>query len=104
MEDENTTLEMVTPPFNFGIVVPKVYRSCVFNSESFGFVKELDIKSIVSLSPELPPNELKEFLIENGIEFVCSFNKLIYSKVFRIILGSSCGEEKCLGNQFPRNW
>ncbi|PKI82343.1 protein-tyrosine-phosphatase [Malassezia vespertilionis] len=52
--------EMVVPPLNFDMVAPGVYRSGHPNERNFGFLKRLQLRSIVYLaSDEYRPNVLQ---------------------------------------------
>ncbi|RNJ54690.1 hypothetical protein D7B24_009513 [Verticillium nonalfalfae] len=55
-------------PVNFGIVVPGVYRSSYPKPEDFGFVKNLGLRTIVTLGRKDEPDEFyANFLASNSI-------------------------------------
>ncbi|KAM0330954.1 hypothetical protein ACHAQA_003911 [Verticillium albo-atrum] len=55
-------------PANFGIVVPGVYRSSYPKPEDFGFVKNLGLRTIVTLGRKDEPDEVyADFLAANSI-------------------------------------
>ncbi|KAL1877581.1 hypothetical protein VTK73DRAFT_8490 [Phialemonium thermophilum] len=54
-------------PVNFGVVVPGVYRSSYPQPEDYDFIKELGLKTIITLvHKDLPPG-YKDFIASNGI-------------------------------------
>ncbi|KAI5809684.1 tyrosine phosphatase family-domain-containing protein [Peziza echinospora] len=55
-------------PENFALVWPGVYRSSFPKEETFGFVKCLKLKSILTLFPEEYPAVNSQFMKEAGIE------------------------------------
>lgn len=56
------------PPINFGAVVPgSIYRSSFPLPENFGFLKSLELKTILTLVPEKYPQPNVEFMAQNGI-------------------------------------
>ncbi|OCL03342.1 hypothetical protein AOQ84DRAFT_227528 [Glonium stellatum] len=61
-------LRSLIPPINFGAVVPgSVYRSSFPLPENFGFLKSLELKTILTLVPEKYPQPNVEFMAQNGI-------------------------------------
>jgi hypothetical protein len=63
-------VESVYPPTAFGIVEAGVFRCNAFEPTNFSFIENLELKSVIYLSPEIPHKSLKEFLSLNSIEFV----------------------------------
>ncbi|TDZ27878.1 putative tyrosine-protein phosphatase DSP2 [Colletotrichum spinosum] len=66
-------IERVLPidgrPTNFGVVVPGVYRSSFPKPEDFGFFRNLELKTIVTLVQKDDPNEpFTAFMSSNGIQ------------------------------------
>ncbi|CAG8514483.1 7592_t:CDS:2 [Ambispora gerdemannii] len=61
---------MLTPPEQFGIVEKGVYRSDMLHQSHFPFVKSLDLKTVVILSPEVPTRAATTFLEENNINLI----------------------------------
>lgn len=54
-------------PVNFGIVVPGVYRSSFPKSQDHAFMKNLGLKTVVTLVQKDFPEGYKSFLAQNGI-------------------------------------
>ncbi|KAM9890402.1 hypothetical protein OXX79_011454 [Metschnikowia pulcherrima] len=59
--------ETVTPPENFAPVVNKIYRSSFPQTQNFGFLKKLRLKSVLCLIPEEYPQAQSEFFEKEGI-------------------------------------
>ncbi|KXS13908.1 protein-tyrosine phosphatase [Gonapodya prolifera JEL478] len=57
------------PPLNFAMVEPGVYRSGHPNAMNFGFLKKLELKSVVYLANDDLPDENKSFMAAEGIRF-----------------------------------
>ncbi|KAL2131902.1 hypothetical protein VTI74DRAFT_4458 [Chaetomium olivicolor] len=57
-------------PVNFGVVVPGVYRSSFPQSDDYAFIKELKLKTIVTLVQKDFPQGYEAFLKKNGIRHV----------------------------------
>ncbi|KAI9170885.1 Tyrosine-protein phosphatase SIW14 [Paramyrothecium foliicola] len=58
-------------PLNFGVVVPGVYRSSYPKPDNYGFVKDLKLKTMVTLvKKEEDDHDFDSFLTENGIRHV----------------------------------
>lgn len=64
---------VLTPPDVYGIVEPGVYRSNFWQPANFLFIKQLQLKSLVILSPEKPLRPIVDFCEENGINIVCIY-------------------------------
>mmetsp|Transcript_5360 Transcript_5360/g.6765 ORF Transcript_5360/g.6765 Transcript_5360/m.6765 type:complete len:283 (+) Transcript_5360:52-900(+) len=60
----------VSPPECFGIVEPLVYRSSTFTPDNFSFIQQLNLKTIVHLSPDITQRAVSEFFQQNGIELI----------------------------------
>ena len=60
----------VIPPKMFSCVLPDVYRSNLFGSESFSFIESLKLKSIVYLGNETLDEEWVAFCEESNISVV----------------------------------
>jgi tyrosine-protein phosphatase SIW14 len=57
------------PPSNYGAVLPGlIYRSSYPESKNYEFIKDLKIKSILTLVPEPISPEYKNFMDESGIQ------------------------------------
>ncbi|KAK3898563.1 putative tyrosine-protein phosphatase [Staphylotrichum tortipilum] len=54
-------------PANFGVVVPGVYRSSFPQSEDYGFIEALKLKTIVTLVQKDFPDDYHGFINGNGI-------------------------------------
>ncbi|KAL2265304.1 hypothetical protein VTJ83DRAFT_6404 [Remersonia thermophila] len=67
MLDAERGLPATGRPVNFGVVVPGVYRSSFPKAEDYGFIKELKLKTIVTLVRKDFPEGYNEFLERNGI-------------------------------------
>jgi tyrosine-protein phosphatase SIW14 len=62
-------LQSLVPPFNFGTVLPgTIYRSSYPKEENYGFLKDLGIKTILTLVPEPLSSEYQSFMQEAGIQ------------------------------------
>ncbi|KAK4655869.1 tyrosine-protein phosphatase siw14 [Podospora pseudocomata] len=60
-------------PSNFGVVVPGVYRSSFPQSEDYGFIEGLKLKTIVTLVQKEFPQGYDKFIERNGINH-CVFD------------------------------
>jgi len=56
------------PPCSFGTVELNIYRSNAIGIDNFSFIKGLNLKTVLLLSPELPLRTTTEFLKAEGIE------------------------------------
>ncbi|KAJ4333818.1 tyrosine-protein phosphatase siw14 [Didymella glomerata] len=62
-------LNMRIPPLNYGAVVPNsIYRCSYPHPENYEFIKDLKIKSILTLVPEPIAPEYQSFMDEAGIQ------------------------------------
>jgi tyrosine-protein phosphatase SIW14 len=57
-------------PENFAMVEPGVYRSAFPRTKNIDFLKQLNLKSVVSLVPEDYPIAMQEFYTSNGIKLI----------------------------------
>jgi tyrosine-protein phosphatase SIW14 len=57
-------------PENFAMVEPGVYRSAFPRTKNIDFLKQLNLKSVVSLVPEDYPIAMQEFYAANGIKLI----------------------------------
>eukprot|EP01028_Stygiella_incarcerata_P009234 TRINITY_DN43404_c0_g1_i1.p1 TRINITY_DN43404_c0_g1~~TRINITY_DN43404_c0_g1_i1.p1 ORF type:complete len:366 (-),score=74.50 TRINITY_DN43404_c0_g1_i1:49-1053(-) len=61
---------LLEPPFRFSSVVDDVFRSGYPTLRSFRFLRRLRLRTIISLVPETPTSDLREFCVHRGIELV----------------------------------
>ncbi|CAI2176046.1 12097_t:CDS:2 [Funneliformis geosporum] len=61
---------MLTPPEQFGIIEKGVYRSDMLHPSQFSFIKALQLKTALVLSPEVPTRAVTNFLEDNNIKLV----------------------------------
>ncbi|KAF2625347.1 hypothetical protein BU25DRAFT_432971 [Macroventuria anomochaeta] len=62
-------LNMRIPPLNYGAVIPgSIYRCSYPEPANYGFIKDLKIKSILTLVPEPIAPEYQSFMDEAGIQ------------------------------------
>ncbi|KAF9289508.1 hypothetical protein BGZ68_009198 [Mortierella alpina] len=61
---------MLTPPEQFGIVEPGLYRSDTLHPSHFPFIRSLNIKTAILLTPELPSRAMSNFFEDNQIRLV----------------------------------
>ncbi|KAG0220624.1 tyrosine phosphatase family-domain-containing protein [Mortierella sp. GBAus27b] len=61
---------MLTPPEQFGIVQPGLYRSETLHPTHFPFIRSLNLKTAILLTPELPSRAMSNFFEENQIRLV----------------------------------
>ncbi|RUP16259.1 hypothetical protein BC936DRAFT_139534 [Jimgerdemannia flammicorona] len=59
-----------TPPEQFGIVEKGVYRSDMLQTSHLPFIKQLHLKTVLVLCPELPTRPALNFFDENGIKLI----------------------------------
>jgi hypothetical protein len=64
---------MLTPPEQFGIIEKGVYRSDMLHPSHFSFIKALQLKTALVLSPEVPTRAVLNFLEDNNIKLVNFF-------------------------------
>jgi len=65
--------QQIFVPAAFGIVENGVYRSNTLYPINFTFIKRLNLKTVVQLSPEVPFKIVSAFFDENNIKFVRPF-------------------------------
>ncbi|KAF9182204.1 hypothetical protein BGZ51_007085 [Haplosporangium sp. Z 767] len=61
---------MLTPPEQFGIVESGLYRSDTLHPSHFPFIRSLNIKTAILLTPELPSRAMSNFFEENQIRLI----------------------------------
>ncbi|KAF8927510.1 tyrosine phosphatase family-domain-containing protein [Dissophora ornata] len=61
---------MLTPPEQFGIVEPGLYRSDTLHPSHFPFIRSLNLKTAILLTPELPSRAMSTFFEENQIRLI----------------------------------
>ncbi|ORZ19216.1 tyrosine phosphatase family-domain-containing protein [Lobosporangium transversale] len=61
---------MLTPPEQFGIVEPGLYRSDTLHPSHFPFIRSLNLKTAILLTPELPSRAMSNFFEENQIRLI----------------------------------
>ncbi|KAF9124397.1 hypothetical protein BGW39_008227 [Mortierella sp. 14UC] len=61
---------MITPPEQFGIVEPGLYRSDTLHPSHFPFIRSLNLKTAILLTPELPSRAMSNFFEENQIRLI----------------------------------
>ncbi|GEQ67389.1 hypothetical protein JCM33374_g1053 [Metschnikowia sp. JCM 33374] len=59
--------ETLTPPENFAPVIDQIYRSSFPQTQNYGFLKKLKLKSVLCLIPEEYPQAQSEFFEKEGI-------------------------------------
>ncbi|CEP11969.1 hypothetical protein [Parasitella parasitica] len=63
-------LNLLSPPEQFGIVGPGIYRSDMLQQPHFSYLKQFGFKTLVMLSPELPNRVTTNFIEEGDIKLV----------------------------------
>ena len=63
---------LVTPPEAFAIVEKGIFRSNIPNNANFGYLKMLNLKTVLILSPEVPTRSLTTFLEDLNVKLVLS--------------------------------
>jgi len=61
---------MLVPPELFGLVEKDIYRSNTLKPENFPFIKTLNLRTALLLSPEIPTRTVSFFFEESGIKLV----------------------------------
>jgi len=61
---------LLIPPEAFGIVEASLYRSNALHPVNFPFLKTLNLKTVIVLSPEIPTRAVTTFFEDSGIKFV----------------------------------
>ncbi|SPO31258.1 related to OCA1 - putative protein tyrosine phosphatase [Ustilago trichophora] len=64
------TAPLVEPPSLFASVVPQIYRSATPTPANHSFLRTLQLKTILSLTAELPSPSLTAFCKKHGIRFL----------------------------------
>lgn len=62
--------QLLTPPEQFGIVEPGIYRSDMLQPLHFPFIKSIHFKTVVMLSPEMPNRVTSNLMDECGMKLV----------------------------------
>lgn len=62
--------QLLTPPEQFGIVEPGIYRSDMLQPLHFPFIKAINFKTVVMLSPEMPNRVTSNLMDECGMKLV----------------------------------
>lgn len=65
--DKSIIQENLYPPFRYGIVHTGIYRGAYPTLPNFRFLSRLQLKTIISLTPEDPINDLKAFAEMAGV-------------------------------------
>ncbi|ORX56739.1 protein-tyrosine phosphatase [Hesseltinella vesiculosa] len=60
--------DLFTPPEQFGMVEPGLYRSDMLLPTHFPFIKQFCFKTVLMLSPEMPPRITVNLIEEAGME------------------------------------
>ena len=61
---------MLSPPKGFAFVEPQLYRSSAFSREHFGFIRLLNLRTVLYLSAEEAPKAITDFCNDEEITFV----------------------------------
>lgn len=69
------------PPEAFGVIEPRVYRSAIVTEENFAYLRELDLRTLLVLSPETPSRALRAFCETAKIDLV--LEKQIYTFILK---------------------
>ncbi|CDU22483.1 related to OCA1-putative protein tyrosine phosphatase [Sporisorium scitamineum] len=64
------TASLVEPPALFASVAPQIYRSATPLPSNHSFLRTLQLRTILSLTAELPPPSLTAFCKKHGIKFL----------------------------------
>lgn len=64
------TAPLIEPPALFSSVAPQIYRSATPTPSNHSFLRQLQLRTILSLSAELPPPSLTAFCTKHGIRFL----------------------------------
>jgi len=67
---EEEELPTLYPPARFGVVENGVLRSAVIGPINFLYVKQLRLKTVLRLSPEVPNKYITAFYEENGVKLI----------------------------------
>ncbi|KAJ1919205.1 tyrosine-protein phosphatase siw14 [Mycoemilia scoparia] len=69
-QDPNDEIVELCPPINFAMVAPGIYRSGMPKKKNFGFLRQLGLRSILTLILEEYPPMNANFIDENGIKYL----------------------------------
>lgn len=90
--------QLLTPPEQFGIVEPGIYRSDMLQPLHFPFIKAINFKTVVMLSPEMPNRVTSNLMDECGMKLVRVFSYGIHCLgVWMLIKGYIC---ICIGSSW----
>eukprot|EP00961_Rhodomonas_salina_P018029 242562-Rhodomonas_salina.1 len=67
----------VVPPFRFAIAEVEVYRGAYPTLKNFSFLKSLGLKTIISLIPEQPTEDLSDFCVSENIDHIHKMGELL---------------------------
>lgn len=60
----------LSPPLRFGMISPGIYRGAYPVLPNFRFLYQLQLKTIISLTPEAPTEDLRSYAENSGINLV----------------------------------
>jgi len=60
--------DIITPPLRFGRINPCLYRGAYPTLRNFRFLRRLQLKSIISMTPEQPSKDILDFAAAENIE------------------------------------
>lgn len=60
----------LSPPLRFGMINPGIYRGAYPVLPNFRFLHQLRLKTIISLTPEAPTDDLRTFSENSGINLI----------------------------------
>lgn len=63
-------LNLLTPPEQFGIVEPGIYRSDMLQPLHFPFIRQFAFKTVLMLSPEMPQRVALNMMEEANMKLV----------------------------------
>lgn len=69
-ENSSSTSTPLSPPPFYSLIQPLLYRSATPSTPHFPFLRTLQLRSMVSLGPDLPTKALTNWCEQNRIEFV----------------------------------
>ena len=64
---ENLKVICYTTPLRFNTIENNLYRGGYPTLRNFRFLKRLELKTIISLTPEIPTNDLNQFCQQYGV-------------------------------------
>ncbi|KAH9248592.1 hypothetical protein BASA81_013776 [Batrachochytrium salamandrivorans] len=79
---------MMRAPQNFAIVEPQLFRSCIFTRESFPFLRQLKLRSVLYLSAEEVPKSITEFCNEEDrVTLLSPITKQVFGRDWTLLRG-----------------